>query len=155
MREETTQAQKSAVEIRRNTRAVLWYVGLTFVLSEPYLYLLVFHHCPSLAEMEMTFRSLSLHTLIGLPSVWMPAISALLVTRFYLGEDWRTTTLNRPGRKRYYVWAWLLCPTLTLLIVWLSVLSGLAHFDPNMLWRKSPVTISAIQLIFVVRSLCN
>jgi uncharacterized protein len=134
MPDEAVEAEKSAVEMRRNLRAVIWHVALTFALSEPYLYLLFSYRCPSLDEMteQTTSHLFSLRTLVGLPAVWMPAICALLVTRFVLHENWRTTTLNRLGHKRYYIWAWLLCPALTLIIVWLSVLSGLAKFDPNM-----------------------
>lgn len=132
--EKAIEGENTAAEMRRNMRAVIWYVALTFAVSDPCIYWDFKQRCPTLSEsVGMAFPDLSLRTVIALAAVWVPAISALLVIRFYLHEDWRTTTLNRLGRKRYYIWAWLICPALTLIIVWSSVLSGLAKFDPNML----------------------
>ena len=67
------------------------------------------------------------------PPIGRQEFRRLSVTRFVLHENWRTTTLDRLGIKRYYIWAWLVCPALGLITIWLSVLLGLAAFDPNLI----------------------
>jgi len=93
--------------------------------------------------------------LVGL-GMWGPGLSALAVTRFVLREDWRTTTLNRLGRKRYYAWAWLLPAAGTLIAALLTVAFGVAAFDPEFQKFKElvsktgpapPIPLGAIVLI--------
>ena len=76
---------------------------------------------------ENRFLALGITTL----GMWGPGISALLVTRFVLHESWRTTTVDRLGRKRYYLWAWFLPFLGTLAAMGLTVLFGVARFDPE------------------------
>jgi membrane protease YdiL (CAAX protease family) len=68
--------------------------------------------------------------------MWIPGLCALLLTRFQLCESWRTTTLDRTGPKRYYLWAWLLPPAATLGSMLLTVGFGVARFDPDLTWLR-------------------
>jgi membrane protease YdiL (CAAX protease family) len=56
----------------------------------------------------------------------------LIVTRWVFGESWRTTTLDRLGRKRYYLWAWLLPAAGTVIASLLTVAFGVAAWDPEL-----------------------
>jgi uncharacterized protein len=91
--------------------------------------------------------------------MWGPGLSALVVTRFVLRESWRTTTLNRLGRKRYYAWAWLLPAAGTLIAALLTVAFGVAAFDPEFQKLKEltpttgslpPISFGTIVLIQVL-----
>src|SRR5262245_41137833 len=70
------------------------------------------------------------------PGMWIPGLFALLLTRLQLCESWRTTTLDRLGQKRYYLWAWLLPPAGTLASMLLTVGFGVARFDPDFIWLR-------------------
>jgi len=113
---------------------LVWFLVLSYAIFWPYAYLMLSYRCASLEE--QTLRTFNLYMLAGMPANWAPGISALLVTRFVLHENWRTTTLDRLGLKRYYIWAWLVCPALGLITIWLSVLLGLAAFDPSMIMAQ-------------------
>src|SRR5262249_20165057 len=63
--------------------------------------------------------------------MWCPGLSALVVTRFVLREPLATTTINRLGRRRYYLWAWFLPLAGTLAAMGLTVLLGCGQFDPE------------------------
>ncbi|MGD0516347.1 MAG: CPBP family intramembrane glutamic endopeptidase [Thermoguttaceae bacterium] len=56
-------------------------------------------------------------------------MTAILVTRFVLGERLRTTTINRLGRLRYYFWAWFVAVAGTIAVMLLTVLFGVSQFD--------------------------
>jgi membrane protease YdiL (CAAX protease family) len=58
-----------------------------------------------------------------------PGLSALLVTRFLLGESWHSTTLDRLGAKRYYLWAWILAPLWVCATTALAQVTGAGSFD--------------------------
>ena len=85
---------------------------------------------------HMTAPSFLWFARFAAPRTLVPGISALVVTRVVLHESWRTTTLNVVGRKRFYLWAWLLFPALVLLTILISVLLGLARFDPNLTYAR-------------------
>jgi membrane protease YdiL (CAAX protease family) len=64
--------------------------------------------------------------------MWGPGVSALIVTRWVLGESWRTTTLDRLGRRQYYLWAWFLPAAGTAIAALLTVAFGAASLDPEL-----------------------
>ncbi len=135
MPDKTMEGERAAAaKERQNLRAVIWFVVCAYAIIWPFFYITLSYHCPSLEEItqETTLSLLSPRVLISLPFNWVPGICALLITRFVLHEDWRTTTLNRLGRKHYYAWAWVFCPAMSLIIVWLSVMLGRASFDSSM-----------------------
>jgi membrane protease YdiL (CAAX protease family) len=80
------------------------------------------------------------------PAMWIPGLCALAVTHFQLRESWRTTTLNRLGPKRYYLWAWLLPLVGTLAGMLLTVAFGAARFDPNFSWLSEQMETTGVKL---------
>lgn len=106
--------------VQRDFRGVLWFVGLTFGLTWALWSTL---WLPAVGDNRYLVLAI---TSLGM---WGPGISALLVTRFVLAESWRSTTLDRLGRRRYYLWAWVLAPIGTLVATGLTVILGVAQFD--------------------------
>jgi hypothetical protein len=102
-------------------RGLAWYLGLTFGivwLMEGWLWTQ-----GGLANPVAQFVLLAV--------MLVPAASAFIVRRFVTGEGFADAGL-RLGRKRYYLWAWLLFPILFALAGVLTVLLGQARFDPSM-----------------------
>jgi hypothetical protein len=107
---------------RRDFRAALWFLGLTFGLT--------WLPWATLWQLDATENRL-LGFLVPVVGMWVPGLVALFLTRRYLRESLRTTAIDRLGPKRYYVWAWLLPVAGTVASSELTVLCGLAHFDPE------------------------
>ena len=82
---------------------------------------------------------------------WGPAIGALVATRFVLHESWRTTTADRLGHKRYYVWAWFLPAAGTLLTAGLTVAFRIADFDPDLPLVRQQIDSSGVFPLFPLR----
>ena len=61
--------------------------------------------------------------------MYFPGIAALVVRLAVLKDDLRDTTLFGLGRRRYYLWAWLLFPFLITVTIFLDVFSGAARPD--------------------------
>jgi membrane protease YdiL (CAAX protease family) len=108
-----------------NYRPILWFLGLTFAATWALWGTL---WIPAVGGNRI------LASVIVVPGMWIPGLCALLVTRFQLRESWRTTTLNRLGPKRYYLWAWLLPVAGTVASMLLTVGFGVARFDPSFSW---------------------
>ena len=78
------------------------------------------------------------------PGTAFPAIAALFVTSAILRESWRTTALDTLGRKRFFLWSWLLFPALVAITILLTVALRLAHFDPNLTYARRMLPASAL-----------
>ncbi len=63
-------------------------------------------------------------------AMWAPGIGAIVAVKAS-GKSLGTLNLKRLGPKRFYLWAWLLFPILSLLTGVVTVLFGVAEFDPN------------------------
>jgi membrane protease YdiL (CAAX protease family) len=102
-------------------RGLAWYLGLSFGivwLMEGWLW----------TQGGLT-NPLAQFVLMAVMLV--PAASAFFVRRFVTREGFADAGL-RLGRKRYYLWAWLLFPILFAVAGALTVLLGQARFDPSM-----------------------
>ncbi len=62
-------------------------------------------------------------------AMWMPGISAIVVTLFVKKEKFSSLNLKRLGPKRYYLWAWLLFPVLAVLTGVLTFVLGAGQLD--------------------------
>jgi membrane protease YdiL (CAAX protease family) len=62
--------------------------------------------------------------------MWAPGIGAIVAVKAS-GKSLGTLNLKRLGPKRFYLWAWLLFPILSLLTGVVTVLFGVAEFDSN------------------------
>lgn len=122
------------MDARRNARAVVWFLGLTVGLTWTWWALLWAPAVNSNRFLTLAVTSLGM---------WGPGVSALLVTRFVLAESWRTTTLDRLGRKRYYLWAWFLPLAGTLATMGLTVLFRVARFDAEFSQLQAMIEQSA------------
>lgn len=61
--------------------------------------------------------------------MWMPGLSAILVTLFVKKEKFSSLNLKRLGPKRFYLWAWLIFPVLAVLTGGLTALLNLGEID--------------------------
>jgi len=107
---------------RRQAVGVLWFLLLTFGLTWALW---------SLTWAPQIRRIPPAAGLIVALGMWGPGLSAILVLRFVLRESLRTTTIDRLGHCRYYLWAWFLPAAATLASTGLTVLAGLARLDPQ------------------------
>jgi membrane protease YdiL (CAAX protease family) len=121
---------------QRARRAVFWFVLLTFGFTWLLWGVL---WLPGAAD-NRAFASL-----VPAVGMWIPGITALLLTRVYLRESLRTTTLDRLGPRRYYLWAWFLPIVGTLASTALTVGVGLARFDPDFTQTRSMMEASGKQ----------
>jgi uncharacterized protein len=111
------------MDSRRDLRAVLWFVALAFGLT---WLLWATLWLPGAAENR-------LHALLAATlGMWVPGLVALFLTRRYLRESLRTMAIGRLGAIRYYLWAWLLPVAGTVASTGLTVLFGVASFDPQL-----------------------
>ena len=76
--------------------------------------------------------------------MWGPGVAALVVTRFVLREPLRTTAIGRLGPLRYYAWAWLIPVVGTLAAMGLTVLFGIARFDPDFTFLRQKIEASGM-----------
>jgi len=101
---------------------VLFLVPLAFKNAEPQIYQIVI-------------------TVFFALAMWAPGIAAIVATKV---SDGSLSALNIKtlGPKRYYLWAWLLFPTLSALTGVVTVLFRVAKFDPTLsLIRQSLATL--------------
>ena len=64
-------------------------------------------------------------------AMWAPGIGAIVATKISEGSL-KSLNIRRLGAKRYYLWAWLLFPVLSVLTGVFTVLFRVAEFDPNL-----------------------
>jgi membrane protease YdiL (CAAX protease family) len=62
-------------------------------------------------------------------AMWGPGLAAILTTTLILKQPFRSLNLNRLGPKRFYLWAWLLFPVLSILGGLFTLLFGIARLD--------------------------
>jgi len=72
-----------------------------------------------------------LFTALAAAGMYIPGVTALAVTHWVLNENWRSTTLDRLGNRRFYLWAWFLPPALVIATAALTIFTGGARFDSD------------------------
>jgi membrane protease YdiL (CAAX protease family) len=106
-----------------NRKALLFYLLLSFILAWIFFLLpLAFGEVGSQTRQAATTILFSL-------AMWMPGISAIVVTLFVKREKFSSLNLNRLGPKRYYLWAWLLFPVLSVLTGIFTLVFGAGQLD--------------------------
>ncbi|RPH60782.1 MAG: CPBP family intramembrane metalloprotease, partial [Chloroflexi bacterium] len=134
-------------------KPLLWFLTIAFVISWP-LFLI------PLAFQENRTQVMVLCWSLGM---WGPGIAAIVTTLFIEKKPFRALRLKTLGPKRFYLWAWLLPPALTLLTLGSTVLLGTGEFDSNLTMirdalAKAPATpglppveiLVALQIVFAV-----
>ena len=107
-------------------KALTWYLAIAFGFSWV------------LFTLPLAFRGMSEQTvnmirlLCWTIAMWGPGIAAIVTTLFILKEPFGTLGLKRFGKFRYYLAAWFIPPVLAALAIPLSIVLGLAEYDPNM-----------------------
>ena len=106
-----------------NRKALVSYLSLSFSLAWIFFLLpLAFGEVGSQSRQAAT-------TILFALAMWMPGISAIVVTLFVKREKFSSLNLNRLGPKRYYFWAWLLFPVLGILTGILTLVFGAGQLD--------------------------
>ena len=106
-----------------NRKALVSYLILSFSLAWIFFLLpLAFGEVGSQSRQAAT-------TILFALAMWMPGISAIVVTLFVKREKFSSLNLNRLGPKRYYFWAWLLFPVLGILTGILTLVFGAGQLD--------------------------
>lgn len=119
-----------------NKKSIFWYLGIAFAFSwTMFLIPLAFKSTPTLyQQMALIFWALGM---------WGPGLAAIIVTVFIDKEPFRTLSLNRLGKFRYYLAAWFLPPLMVALAVGLSILIGTAQFDSELTTMQTLVDQTA------------
>jgi membrane protease YdiL (CAAX protease family) len=107
-------------------KALTWYLAIAFGFS----WILFTLPLAFSAQGEQTVNMIRL--LCWTIAMWGPGIAAIVTTLFVLKEPFSTLGLKRFGKFRYYLAAWFVPPVLAALAIPLSIVLGLAEYDPNM-----------------------
>ena len=101
------------------------FIAIAFLIAWPlFLVPLAFRTASTQTQQIVTTVAYSL-------AMWGPGIAAIVAT-LKSGGSFSDLNLKRLGAKRFYIWAWLLFPVLTVLTGLVTVLFGIGDFDPNL-----------------------
>ncbi len=105
-------------------KALTTFLILVFLISWPlFLVPLAFKNADVQTRQIITTVAFAL-------AMWGPGIAAIVAT-LTSGGSFRDLNLRRLGPKRFYLWAWLLFPLLTIVSSVVTVLFSIGEFDPN------------------------
>ena len=108
---------------RLDSKPLLIFLSISFLIAWPLF----------LAPLAFADRDLQTQQIIRIAfyslAMWAPGIAAIIATKVS-GGSLADLNLRRLGPKRYYIWAWLLFPVLSLLTGVVTVLFGVAELDP-------------------------
>jgi membrane protease YdiL (CAAX protease family) len=139
-----------------NRKSLLWFLLIAFGISW------------ALFTVPLAFKSndTSFATAMQLSfmlAMWGPGIAAIVTTLWVEKEPFKALRLNTLGPKRFYLWAWILPPVLTLAALGVTLLLRTGEFDATLSLMRAalaqapstaglpPVgTLVAIQLAFAV-----
>lgn len=104
---------------------ITWFLVIAFLFSWS-----LFLAPLALGDMDATTKQLAYQGLWAL-GMWGPGLAAIFVTLFVARKPFSSLRLNTLGPKRYYVWAWLLPPVLTIIGGLFTLAFGIAKLDLN------------------------
>ena len=104
--------------MHESKRVVPWFLGITVVISWPLFLSSLWY--PQLALVAWTL------------AMFAPGIAAIITTRLIARESLGTLRLGRLGPKRYYLWALLVPPALSVVALLFTVILGAGEFDPTL-----------------------
>jgi membrane protease YdiL (CAAX protease family) len=108
-----------------NRKSLFWFLILAFSFSWVLFSLpLAFKSNPTgyLASMQISFAL----------AMWGPGLAAIATTVWVDRQPFKTLRLNTLGPKRFYLWAWILPPVLTLATLGVTVLLRTGEFDSSL-----------------------
>ena len=106
-----------------DSKPLIIFLSISFLIAWP-LFLLPLAFANVDLQTQQIIRTISYSL-----AMWAPGIAAIVATKVS-GGTIADLNLKRLGPKRYYIWAWLLFPILSLLTGVVTVLFGIAEFDP-------------------------
>ncbi len=106
---------------------------------------LAFKGLDAQTQQLITFGSYSL-------AMWMPGLAAIVATKA-LGMPLSSLNLKRLGAKRYYIWAWLLFPILSLITGIVTVLFGIAELDTSFLIIRESLAAAPTEMPLSVEAI--
>ena len=131
-----------------NRKSLIIFLVLAFLISWP-LFL------APLALKNIDVQTQKIVTQISFSvAMWGPGIAAIIAT-LASGGSIRDFNLRKLGPKRFYLWAWLLFPILTVVSGLVTILVGIGELDPNFTMIKgllpeaasvNPITYIAMQV---------
>lgn len=105
-------------------KPLMTFIIFVFLISWPlFLVPLAFDSADEQIRQMITMVAFAL-------GMWGPGIAAIIAT-LSSGGSIRDLNLRRLGPKRFYLWAWLLFPILTIVSSLVTVFFGIGDFDPN------------------------
>ena len=107
-----------------NRKSLLWFLIIAFFFSWALF-------CVPLAFKENQTSYLASMQISFALAMWGPGIAAIITTLFVDKQPFKTLRLNTLGSKRFYLWAWLLPPVLTLVTLGVTLLIRSGEFDAN------------------------
>jgi membrane protease YdiL (CAAX protease family) len=108
-----------------NRKSLLWFLIIAFCFSW------VLFCVPLALKDNQTSYLASMQISFAL-AMWGPGIAAIITTLFVDKQPFKTLRLNTLGPKRFYLWAWLLPPVLTLATLGFTLLIRSGEFDANL-----------------------
>ncbi len=107
-------------------KSLVWFLAITFGMAWIlFLLPLTFRqNVPASARQLMAVWPWAL-------AMWAPGVAAIIVTTRIDKHSFSTLRLNTLGPKRFYLWAWFLPTMLVIVAGILTVLFGIAQFDPT------------------------
>lgn len=107
-------------------KPLIWFLAIAFSVSWVFFLIpLALEHAePSALQL----------TRVGLWALgmWGPGIGAILATTLIAKQPFSTLRLNTLGPRRFYLWAWFLPTLLVIAGGLLTLLFGIAQFDPTL-----------------------
>jgi membrane protease YdiL (CAAX protease family) len=108
-----------------NRKSLVWFLIIAFGFSW------------ILFALPLAFKSNETNYLTSLQisfalAMWGPGIAAIVTTLFVERQPFKTLRLNTLGPKRFYLWAWLLPPVLTLATLGFTLLLRSGEFDSSL-----------------------
>ena len=122
------------------------FIILVFLISWPlFLVPLAFKNADTQIRQIVTTVSFAL-------GMWGPGIAAIIAT-MSSGGSIRDLNLKRLGPKRFYLWAWLLFPILTIVSSVVTLVFGIAEYDPNftMIREMLPASEAMNPILIIAR----
>ena len=108
-----------------NCKSLTWFLILAFAISWALFAL------PSAFKADEIIFPQVMQVSFAL-AMWGPGLAAMITTLFVEKQPFNSLRLNTLGPKRFYLWAWLLPPVLTLLTLATTLLLGTGQFDPGL-----------------------
>lgn len=118
-------------------KPLAWFIGLACVISWPLFLTPLLFPAPEPVTAQLVTQGL---WALGM---WGPGIAAIVTTLLVEKKPFQSLHLNRLGSMRMYMWAWFLPPALSIAGGLLSLLMGVAEFDPEFILIRENMSSAA------------